>query len=220
MSNAVSFSRWNLYRNCPASYEWQYVLGNKRPFDPTGPAARGTRIHNSIESAYLEGDDGLLDDEIPLKMKQHVLSHWECTDVRPEMEFCLNDKWEVLDDFEHEDGFVRGFMDNVFVYPDKLVVHEYKTGREYDEHADQKALYGMVCLSIFPEYDSVTVEGVYLDSKKVKPTNYTRTMLMSMQFHWAREIKKLQIPIYPARPGMHCRWCPKSHKQGGPCQLG
>ena len=222
MSKAASFSRITLYKKCPASYEWQYVLGNKRPFEPGGAAARGTRIHNSIEDAYNQRDTSLLDKEIPATIRSHILDPYDkCEDVRPEMAFCLDKDWNPLDDFEHDAGFVRGFMDNVFVYgPDKVSVHEYKTGQEYDEHADQKALYAMIILIMFPEVQSVTVEGVYIDKKKIKPTTYQRAQLFSMKLHWTREINKLSIPIYPARPGGHCRWCNKSNKQGGPCQLG
>ncbi len=57
MSKAASFSRVALYRKCPASYEWQYVLGNRNE-RPPGPAAmRGTRIHNSIEEYFLGTGD-------------------------------------------------------------------------------------------------------------------------------------------------------------------
>ena len=223
MSKAISYSRHGLYKKCPASYEWQYILGHKEEFDPGPAAMRGTRIHNSIEDWF--NGTGDLDEEIPFKVAEWLNEYYidaqaEKCIAHPEMEFCLNKDWGFTE-FDAEDGYIRGFMDNVFVYPDRVHVHEYKTGREYDEHEHQKQLYAMVCLLKYPDIPHVTVESIYIDGKKRKPTTYSRAHLHSMQYTWKREIDKMFIPIYPARPGMHCRWCPKSsqHKEG-PCQLG
>jgi len=222
MSNAASFSRVQTYKKCPASYEWQYVLGNRDDYNPGPAALRGTRIHESIEQAFLQNDVTLLDDEIPSKIIGTLLEHHDRVDCecRPEMEFALTKDWEPTE-FEAEDAYVRGFMDNVFIYPDKVIVHEYKTGNIYDEHAEQKQLYALVALVLWPNVEEVQVVGVYIDKSKVVPTTYSRAHLPSMKFMWQREIDKLSLPMYPARPGMHCRWCPKSSKHGdGPCQLG
>lgn len=222
MSKAASFSRVQTYKKCPASYEWQYVLGNRPEYSPGPAAQRGTRIHNSIEQAFLLNDVHKLDDEIPAKiipvlMEHHGRDDCEC---RPEMPFAFTSEWEPTE-FDAKDAYVRGLMDNVFIYSNKLIIHEYKTGKEYDEHADQKQLYAMAGMLLWPEIDNVKVVGVYIDQQKVVPTTYNRAHLPSMQFMWKRQIDKLHLPIYPARPGMHCRWCPKSSKHGdGPCPLG
>ncbi len=222
MSNAVSFSRAMLYKKCPASYEWQYVLGNKPEFNPTGAAARGLRVHDSIEQAFLQEDVTLLDGEIPDKVLPHILEHHGRPDceARPEMPWALTKEWEPTE-FEAEDAYLRGLMDNVFIYSNKVIIHEYKTGQEYDEHADQKQLYALVALVLWPEIEEVEVVGIYIDKKKVVPTKYSRGHLMTMKYTWKRLVDKMNIPIYPARPGMHCRWCPKSSKHGGgSCPVG
>ncbi len=222
MSQAVSFSRWALYNNCPASYEWQYILGNKREDGPGVAAARGTRIHNSIENAYLAKDESLIDVEVKGRIRATVLEHFsvEGVEVMPEMPFALTKDWGVTE-FDADDAYVRGFMDNVFVYPDKVRIHEYKTGKEYPDHAQQKSLYGMVALIMWPEIDDIEVKGVYIDQAKTSPTPYSRSHLHSMKYTWKRNIDKMFLPMYPARPGFHCRWCPKSSKHAdGPCKLG
>lgn len=216
----ASFSRISTYKKCPASYEWQYVLGN-RSSDSPGPAAeRGTRIHNSIEAFFrAEGD---LDPEIEPRMRayfERIAADDTIQNVMPEMEFALDHNWEPTA-FEANDTWVRGFMDNVFFYEDELIIHEYKTGREYDEHDDQKSLYATVALTLFDRYSRVEVVGIYLDQNKMKPTVYERSFLFTYKMKWEREINKLHLPMYPARPGMHCRWCPKSKGNGGPCPVG
>lgn len=224
MSNAASFSRVQTYKKCPAMYEWQYILGNKDERGPGPAAERGTRIHNSIEQAFLTRNLNLLDVEVPTKIRSilqmcmHDVTSEMC-ETRPEMVFALTRDWEPTE-FEAEDAYVRGFMDGVFVYEDKVLIHEYKTGKEYDEHAEQKQLYAMVAMIMFPEIQEVEVIGVYIDQCKLKPTTYSRAHLNSMKFTWQRQIDKMAIASYPTRPGMHCRWCNKSAKAGGPCPYG
>jgi len=223
MSKAVSYSRMSLYKKCPASYEWQYVLGNKQAFVPGSAASRGLDIHQSIEDWY--NGTGQLHDEIPDKMISHLGNTYSDTQVgkcqaHPEYEFAINADWEPCG-FEDEEAVIRGYIDNLFLYKDKVVIHEYKTGREYPEHEEQKLLYGIIALTLWHQYSECLIEGIYLDLKKVVPTRVSRTFLKKMQDVWKRDIAKLEVPIYPARPGIHCRWCPKSSKQeGGICQLG
>ncbi len=223
MSKAVSYSRMSLYKKCPASYEWQYVLGNKQPFEPGSAADRGLRIHQSIENWY--NGVGDLDEEIPYKIAEKLnVTYIDVNDSKcatlPEFEFAVNKDWEKCG-FEDDEAIIRGYIDNLFLYDDKVLIHEYKTGREYPEHEEQKLLYGLIALTLYPEYSEAVVEGIYLDLKKVVTTRVSRTFLKKMQGVWERDLAKLDVPIYPARPGIHCRWCPKSSKkEGGVCQLG
>lgn len=224
MSNAISFSRAALYKKCPASYEWQYVLGNRDEREPGAAASRGTLIHNSIEEYYNQIHDEL-HPEIPSKVggylrefKAHVVE--KACGVMPEMPFALTEEWKACD-FDAEEALLRGFMDCVFTYPEHVAIHEYKTGKEYDEHADQKQLYAAVALTIFDHVDEVEVVGVYIDQKKLVPTRYNRAHLPAMKHTWERLIDQMNTPIYPARPGFHCRWCPKSKRHnGGMCEVG
>lgn len=219
MPRPASFSSIQTYKKCPAMYNYKYNLG-MRDDRPPGPAAlRGTRIHNSIEDFFNFGTP--MDEEIPAQLVQHIAQHKDkCPDIRPEFEWSLTANWELCDYKDEEAGYVRGFMDNLFLYEDHILIHEYKTGQEYPEHDEQKALYGMVGLTLFPQYDQVVVEGVYIDKKYKKTSTYNRLQLPSMQFMWKKDIDKLQFDIFPARPGQHCRWCPASKLAGGPCKVG
>ena len=113
MSKAASYSRYGLYKKCPASFEWQYILGHKQEYSPGPAAIRGTRVHKSIEDFFL-ADSGL-DDEIPLEVGLHICKHDpnKCT-ITPELEFALTKEWEPTT-FEAEDAYVRGYIDGVFL---------------------------------------------------------------------------------------------------------
>jgi hypothetical protein len=214
------------YKKCPANYQWQYILGNVRKDPPSPAAQRGLTIHQSIEDFH--NHEGCLHEDIPIVIAEHINLYYNVPEwtAYPEYEFAVTNEW-IPTQFDNDNAYIRGYMDNLFVRhcPDtkdvtEVVVDEYKTGQEYDEHAQQKQLYAMICFVLFPEVNSVVVNGVYIDKKKIVPTAYSRAHLHSMQYTWDREIAKLSVPIYPARPGMHCRWCPKSKEKGGPCQLG
>jgi len=150
MSKAVSYSRMSLYKKCPASYEWQYVLGNKQPVEPGSAADRGLRIHQSIENWYnCVGD---LDEEIPFKIAEKLnVTYIDVNDNKcatlPEFEFAVNKDWEKCG-FEDDEAIIRGYIDNLFLYDDKVLIHEYKTGREYPEHDEPKRLYGIIALNL------------------------------------------------------------------------
>ena len=209
-----------MYEKCPASYEWQYVLGHKEEFSPGPAALRGLEIHQSIEEHYTLGSP--LHVEIPETVKPWLLEHLDkgC-EAMPEMGFAFNKDWEVCE-FDDEDAYIRGYMDNVFVYedPTRIYIHEYKTGQIYDDHVDQKAFYAMAALMLWPDIKDVEVKGIYIDKKKQFNTKYSRMHLHSMQYTWKRRIDKMVLPLYPTRPGRHCMWCPKSKKKGGTCLVG
>lgn len=222
MSNAASYSRVSLYNKCPSSFEWQYVLGHKEEFKPGPAALRGLHIHEQIEKAYLAQDASLLPKELKGKVKNYILRGLqETNEALPEMEFCFDDQWQPLEDFNSDQGFVRGYIDNVLVGQDEVLVHEYKTGKVYDDHGDQRALYGLIIMLLYPHITNVTVVGLYIDEDIITPSTYNRTQLMPMKMHWQKAISRLHIPVYPARPGIQCRWCPKSSKhKEGPCAVG
>ena len=112
---------------------------------------------------------------------------------------------------------IRGFMDNVY-NGDKLVVHEWKTGKEYDSHSLQRSLYGLASLLLFPEYDDVEVITVYLDQKVNRPTKFTKGQQLTYQWVWQRHINKTRPPQpYPMRPSWKCRFCNYSKNRGGKC---
>jgi hypothetical protein len=204
------------YEKCPANYEWQYVLGHKGEFNPGPAALRGLEIHKSIEDYYLGTGD--LHPEIPDKVIPWITEYKDKPGwvARPEMEFAYNKDWELCD-FEAEEAYVRGFMDNVFISEGCWVVHEYKTGQIYDDHAHQKALYALCILTQFPNLQEVEVVGIYIDKKKKERTLYSRRQMTSLRLDWERRINRLSLPMYPARPGNHCRWCPKG--EAGECPL-
>ena len=211
--SAVSYSGIGSYNQCPSRFKRRYVtkeIVKEPPQDPSSGAGRGLRIHQSVEDC-LSGKTKKVDPEIQKMYGEWILSIAE--DSTPELEFAFNNMWERVA-FDDPEAMIRGFIDNIHK-TDKLVVHEWKTGKVYDTHADQRALYALACLLIYPEFETVEVICVYFDQGKNVNTHYNRAELATYKWMWERKINKTKPPqAYPMRPGWYCGWCPYSSKKG------
>lgn len=214
----ISYSGYTMYLTCPSSFKRKYILkeeGGEEPTRETAPAMfRGTDIHNSIED-YMHGI-GKLHREISPRFRFYVQRLVE-GGAEPELSFAFMEDWEPTT-FDNPDAEIRGFMDSVLCTEHELTIDEWKTGKEYDEHSKQRALYGMCALILFPMHDKVTVNGVYLDQDNIVTNTYTRAELETYKWMWTRRINKTKPPQpYPMRPSWKCRYCQFSKYKGGKC---
>jgi len=213
----VSYSGIGMYKNCPSSFKRKYLLKESvaEPTRSSAPAMfRGTDIHNSIEN-FLLGRCNDLHKEISSYLP--FVTGLRTNKARPEVPFAFCSKWESLD-FDDEEAEIRGYMDAVLVLPEQLMVYEWKTGKEYDEHSLQRNLYGLAALLQNPDYDKVRVITTYLDQMRNVETTYYRMMLDEYKWMWERRINSTKPPQpYPMRPNWKCRYCGFSKNQGGKC---
>lgn len=219
---AVSFSGISTYVNCPSAFKRKYVtkepvkLKDEVQQRKDAPQKfRGTDIHNSVED-YLLGKKNNIHHEIAVKYSLFC-SNLKQQGAKPEMEFGFNAKWESVP-FEDPTAQIRGKMDCTLDIPQSLNVYEWKTGKEYDTHSDQRNLYGLAGLILHPHHEKVIVTTVYFDLGINRPTTYSRNELSSYKWVWERKINKTKPPQpYPMRPSWKCRNCDFSKKNGGKC---
>lgn len=219
---AVSFSGIGTYINCPSAFKRKYITkepvkekDEKQQRIDAPQKFRGTDIHDSVEG-YLRDERTNIHPEIQQKYSMF------CTDLKqkgaiPEMEFAFNYKWEPVK-FEDPEAMIRGKMDATLDLPQHLNIYEWKTGKMYDEHADQRSLYGLAALLLHPHHEKVIVTTVYFDLHLTKPSTYSRNELSAYKWVWERKINKTKPPQpYPMRPNWKCRYCDFSKKNGGKC---
>ncbi len=215
----VSYSGLSMYTQCPSSFQRKYLLKEKVLSEPTRESApamfRGTDIHNSIED-LLNGKR----EDVHKEIQKNYLGF--CTELKEkgtqaELAFAFDTNWEPLT-FDDPTAEIRGYMDAVLCTDDELVVYEWKTGKEYPEHANQRHLYGLAAMLMFPQHDKVRVIGTYLDQCKNVENSYLRSQLTTLKWTWTRKINKTKPPQpYPMRPSWKCRYCNYSKNQGGTC---
>jgi len=210
-----SYSRYSQYKDCPAMYQWNYLMGKKRP--PPSPAmARGLDIHKKAENFVNGKITGFPD--VLKQFKPEFLQLRK--EFKKKKGFCEPDISMNLDGtpatMETTDYFV-GFADYAH-YGDELTVIDYKTGRQYPGHQDQGHAYSTALLKMNPQYENINVEFWYLDSGAVKEFYHTQKDLTRMEGIWQRRIDKMYADKkFEKTPYQWCKSCNRHKRNGGDC---
>lgn len=215
---AHSYSSWSTYSKCAAKYKFSYI--DKLPRSPPSPQMqRGTDIHASVED-YLNKKAERIENPVIHKMNGQYMDTIRSTmNLFPEYKFGLTKKF-AFTPFDEPDAYIRGVIDLKAQKPDVLSLFEWKTGKMYDEHADQIHLYGMVGLIEHPKIKSVDVKIRYLDFGTDKMETYDRSQLTMMKLRWKDRLKQIDTDkTFAPNPSYMCRWCDFSREKGGPCKV-
>ncbi len=218
MSKAISYSRYSMHNKCPQSYHWKYNEERPTTYDPGPAATRGTMIHKTIED-FINKESETIHEDITKKWLPYV-DELRARGAAAEVDFCFTNQWEQTA-WEAEDGNTRGSLDMLLLRPDHTAqVDDWKTGRIYDDHAEQRSLYGLYVFKAFPDVTDVQVNSVYVDKNKKVTTTMSRVMVPTYTAVWEKRFERIRLPMYPPRPGSHCNWCSFSKKKGGECKVG
>jgi len=214
---AISYSGYTTYLSCPSAFQRRYITkeeGGARPTRQTAPKMfRGTDMHNCIENIINGGSDPLPKD---IEHYHDFVCGLRDMGAKPEEPFAFNAAWERVD-FEDPEAEIRGFLDCILA-GDELIVYEWKTGKEYDDHVVQRNLYGLAALIMQPKYEKVRVITTYLDLGKNAETTYHAMMLSTYKWMWTKHINKTKPPQpYPMKPSWKCGSCQFSKNNGGKC---
>ena len=214
----LSYSGWKTWDTCAKKYHYSYDLKlPRKPMDHDSPAARGTRIHGSIDK-YLEGKADAVHPEIQKKYGLWFQGLRDADhELLPEHKFAFTPDWEPTQ-FNSPGAAWRGLLD-LYVKPD-IEIFEWKTGGIYDEHEYQAELYGLTALTLHPNLPQVTITNVYFDKYKTKKRTYSQVDLGGLQAMWTqRRQDVIQDTIRPENPGWYCRYCDYSKRNDGPCRF-
>ena len=215
-----SLSSLGTYEQCAAKYKFRYIDRVESTF--SSPAAeRGTQLHGAIE-AFLTGKSTELPNEI--NFYTQYLTALKTQIIFPEHVICLNRDWKPTTP-DAEDRWYKGILDLKALRsgdgaPTEATVIDWKTGKIYDSHDDQKSLYS---LAVFAEESSVLrvrAIHVYLDLGKNREKTYDRQQMHELRASWDSRILKLEnekewIP----NPSFMCRYCPYSRSNNGTCKF-
>lgn len=211
-----SLSRLQCYEKCAAQYKFRYV--ELLPVGLPGPAAaRGTLAHAAMEN-YIKGELKQLPDEISFYQQflDNIIAHSDC-ELVPELKLAVDKEWKPAD-FDG-DYWWRGVLDLFLKHPQIVIVYDWKTGKVYDDHQDQREIYS---LGIFSHHDvdEVRAVHVYLDHKLNRETIYHRNMVPELREKWTGRVEKMlnDTDLIPS-PGFYCRYCNFSRAKGGPCRF-
>lgn len=214
MKTQWSLSKLGTYEKCGAQYDYRYL--QKLPSAANAAASRGIN-HHAIVEAYIntqavELTEGL---EFYKNFFDSVLA--TDGDIFSELKLAVTEDWQPCD---WEGGWGRGVLDLLVIPKDakKAYKYDWKTGKMYDDHYEQKELYAALVFAHYPQLEELEAIHVYLDLKKNTSRTYHRSQMADIQAKWSGKAAKLDNPDLTPSPGFYCRWCGFSRSKGGPCR--
>jgi CRISPR/Cas system-associated exonuclease Cas4 (RecB family) len=222
---AWSYSRVATHAKCAKKAFYQFV--ERRKEVESEAIIRGKTIH-AIAAAIIERQPVEISADTaellrPAAALLNELSD-RGTDVKCELQQAYTFDWEPVDWFSP-----RAWLRVVFDVVDRsnmvnkhVRVVEFKTGKLYPEHEEQKSLYAVAAHALYPDAVSVLVEFVYFDNPKHNSqVLYTAEKMPALREKWELKSKPLlSDTTFPVSPGPNCRFCPFRAATGGPCEQG
>ena len=172
-------------------------------------------IHKLVED-YISGKPVPFDD----KMSYYVpfLDQLREQKARPEVPIALNEKWEPVE-WDDPNRWWRGILDCVVDFDDHAIIYDWKTGKEYPDHREQREIYAAAYHAIKP-VSQVRVFHTYLDTRQNTYTVFYAEEMEDLRKRWeGRVAPMLEDTTFVPNPGFHCRYCQFSRSVGGPCQF-
>lgn len=210
-----SASRLKTYESCAAKYSYRYV--EKRPQGESSPqAARGSNIHAAIEAAVKSGGD------IPEEAGHLVSTYlrglrFSKAVALSEFDLKLDRQWKQV---IAGDYWYHGILDLLVLDDTKANVDDWKTGKMYKEHDDDKELYAIAVMSAYEHVEEVLTQYHYIDQGKMVPKVFYRHHVEPAKERWTRRVLKMENESdFIPSPGYLCRYCPYSKAKGGPCRF-
>lgn len=210
-----SLSRLRTFETCPAKYEYRY-LQKIAQGEPSAAAARGSSIHKAIEVAVKTGGD--LPEEAGHLVNSYInMQRMSGNKVYPEYDLKLDHDWKMIVAGPY---WYHGILD-LFVLGDKIAnVDDWKSGKMYPSHDDDKEMYALAVFCAYPEVEEVVTQYHYMDLGKVVPKVFHRPMVEPAQERWTRRVHRMeQATEFIPKPQYGCRYCDYSKAKGGPCRF-
>lgn len=221
---AWSFSRLNDYQKCPALAKFKHVDKLREPDSPYG--AKGTLVHEEA-ARYLQ--DKKLKLPISLQRFSEEFKQLRKQSVLCEQQWAFDKDWIPCSWFGHP-AWLRIIMDAHYLKTVKegrglrrtaAVVIDYKTGKIYPDHAQQRSLYALGAMLMYSDAQEVAVQHWYLDQGEMAVASFTRNQFEYLKENWLMASDKmLRDTKFQPTPGKHCKWCHFRRSNSGPCTEG
>lgn len=217
---AWSWSRYKLYKDCPAAFKYDAI--DHRPRGPAPPpVARGDAIHVKAEGFAKRETT-----ELPRELRYFEKQFKELIKLNPIVEkgWAFRRDWSYIDrpgEWYGPDVWLRVKTDVSIVYPDNTgEVIDHKTGKMYAENEEQVGLFALAGFNRFPKLTHITARLWYLDLGEEVIEEYDAADIPTLRKKWERNIKPMfNDRRFPPRPSWRCGRCTHSRANGGPCKF-
>ena len=202
-----SYSRLNAFETCPKRH-WALNIGKVVKDRQTEATSYGNDLHQAF-AAYLRTGK-----QLPLAMRQYQGLLDPIRDQPGEhvieQKIAINQSLAPTDWFSW-DVWCRVISDLTILCNTRAAVFDWKTGKMYDDFT-QLRLTGAVLFVLAPEIEHITLSYVWTQTKKVTTERLAKADALGVWSGLAPRIREYQKAhdqeAFPARPGVHCKWCP------------
>lgn len=211
---SYSLTKITTHEKCALKYKFRYILN--LPSAKSETAQRGIDSHKYIE------DKLKINAPLPAQLSHYDtwLTQLQGEGCFPEHKIAVDKNWELCG-FEDPEAYIRSVLDLKYVVsPQEIAIYDWKTGKIYDDHADQKRLYSAMAFAEHPTVYSIKAIHVYVDLGKNVEMGFHRDQIAALRAHWDQRIRNLELDVeFIPSPGYHCKWCTYSRAAGGPCRF-
>jgi RecB family exonuclease len=232
-----SYTRLNTFEECQARYFYSYVL--KEPQDFGAPALMGNVIHKALEVTLEDGQKINLRellDNYKAALEDHDPDGYMPEQLIVDGEEMLR---QFVDNFSEEIeiyakelpfSFIlgparfNGFIDVVSVYPSRVVIRDYKSGKQEVAYKNiqsnlQVGIYSLYAKKLFPDKE-IYAELYYLRTGKAKGHLFTDDDLLQVESILLDKVNSIIATenFTTTSNERACRWC--SYGKNGVCPTG
>lgn len=219
----LSFSRLQVFEQCPARFDYQYVT--KRVQDQQNAAAAyGDRVHKTLEAlgkAAKAGNAPQVHATAATDEEKQTLRTWgpivDSIMAKPgeklfEHQMAVNHNLEPVDWFA-KDVWLRSIADVLVVDGDVAYVLDYKSGKVKD-NPTQLQLFAAMTMWHYPQVQRVKTAYIWLMHNEVTNAHYERRFLgalwRALEPRFAKVQDTIDLGVFPTKPSPLCPWCPAS----------
>lgn len=212
-----------MYDQCPLKAKLVHIDKLREPENDA--LIKGSLVHKLAEQ-YVRGQLKKYPPELGAAFKDRF-AELKKLNALLEQDWAFNKDWGVVGWFA-KDAWCRIKMDLHYLLTTngkthkanstRVVTIDYKTGREHQEHAQQRSLYALGAFHMYPDANAVRVEHWYLDHGTVGIDEFVRSDVKKLLTQWEQRTRAmLADKRFAPCPGSYCRWCHFRKSNGGPC---
>jgi CRISPR/Cas system-associated exonuclease Cas4 (RecB family) len=223
-----SYSVYCKYIECPHRIFLEKIKRVRMPEAPNPNMARGNMVH---EGAQIFVSTPAKKPKLikELALFRDGLERLRKFKARVEQDWAFDIKWEPVAWNDWKRAWLRVKVDSCLdaAEPKPIVeIIDYKTGKVYDDHRQQRSLYGLAGLRLVQLGElaggdknvKLTAQHWYLDTGQTATEEFTMNDFASLKRNWLTRIKGMMSDTkFKPQTGYHCRWCPYAKSKGGPC---
>jgi CRISPR/Cas system-associated exonuclease Cas4 (RecB family) len=218
---ALSHSRLSDYQQCPRKFYIKYIA-KEWPKESDSPhLIRGSNVHKALENYIIKktvGAEGLpasslAEVEQTKPFVDKVIDQF--TNVYPEIQLCVDDKWNKVEWFSKQ-AYFRAIIDMLALNPKKAFIGDFKTGKihEYSGFGGQLHLAALMVMKAFDKLEEVSIAYIYVDHKQTFRLDFTRDDLPKLEAHFDEQYQIVNADAsFQPKINEFCKWCEATKSQ-------